>query len=62
MMARVVESFRGPWSPYGDAIRDPGVALDAAAYLEASHGPTVLRVATSRPPSHGIVGGVRDRC
>lgn len=44
MKARVVESFRGRWSPLGEAFHDPGVALDYVASLEPTHGPTVVRV------------------
>ena len=41
--ARVVESFRGEWSPLDDVFHDPGVALDFVRHLRPTHGPTVVR-------------------
>lgn len=49
MSARVVESFRGPWSPLGGALHDPDVARDFVGHLEPTHGPTVVRVSGGPP-------------
>lgn len=56
LSARVVESFRGPWSAAADPIHDPGVAMDFVASLEPRYGPTILRVAAEGDGFGHVVG------
>lgn len=42
--ARVVESPDAPWLPMGEAVSDPGVALDMARSLTSRAGASVIRV------------------
>lgn len=59
MSCRVVESFRGPWSPLPDVFVDPGVALDFVGSLEPRYGPTIVRVSCRpRDPAvrHAVAG------
>lgn len=44
MSARLVESFRGAWSPMDESFTDHGIAIDFVRHLEPTHGPTVVRV------------------
>lgn len=50
MEARLVESFRGDWSPLGEELHDPEVARDFVVSLEPTHGPAVVRVSAAGGP------------
>lgn len=56
LTARVVESFRGTWSPMPESFSDPGVAMDFIATIDPAYGPTVVRAVAEADEFSDVVG------
>lgn len=56
LSARVVESFRGTWSPLPESFSDPDVARDSVTTIDPAYGPTVVRAFSSAEEFGDVVG------